>query len=60
MKKPLISVTKNVLDESTSKSIGKKILITTIVSDAILVGLYGGYLKWCKKQEKSENEEKSI
>ena len=57
MKKPLISVTKNVLDESTSKSIGKKILITTIVSDAILVGLYGGYLKWCKKQEKKENAE---
>lgn len=51
MKKPLISVTKNVLDESTSKSIGKKILITTIISDAIIVGLYGGYLKWAKKRE---------
>lgn len=51
MKKPLISVTKNVLDESTSKSIGKKILITTIISDAIIVGLYGGYLKWSKKKE---------
>ena len=57
-KNALINVTKNVLDESTSKKVGKKILITTIVSDAILVGLYGGYLKWCKKQEKKkENAE---
>lgn len=51
MKKPLISITKNVLDEKTSKELGKKILITTIISDAALVGLYSLYIRWCKKQE---------
>ena len=51
MKKPLISVTKNVLDEGTSKKVGKKILIATIVSDALIVGLYGWYIKATKKME---------
>jgi hypothetical protein len=57
MKKPLINVTKQVLDEGVSKKLGKKILITTIISDALIVGLYGGYLRWCKKQEEKENAE---
>lgn len=56
-KNALINVTKNVLDEKTSKDVGKKILITTIISDAALVGLYAIYLRWAKKQqENSENE----
>ncbi len=55
-KNALINVTKNVLDEGTSKSIGKKILISTIISDAIIVGLYGWYLRWAKKQEEKMYE----
>ena len=57
MKNALINVTKNVLDEKTSKSVGKKILITTIISDATLIGLYAIYLRWAKKQEEKENAE---
>ena len=55
-KNALINVTKNVLDEGTSKELGKKMLITTIVADAALVGLYGLYLRWAKKQQEKENE----
>lgn len=56
-KNALINVTRNVLDEKTSKEVGKKIVITTVIADAAIVGLYGLYLRWSKKQqEKSENE----
>ena len=53
-KNALINVTKNVLDEKTSKEVGKKLLITTVVADAALVGLYGLYIRWCKKQQEME------
>lgn len=58
-KNALINVTKNVLDEKTSKEVGKKLLITTVIADAALVGLYGLYIRWCKKQE-AEMEEVTI
>lgn len=54
MKKPLISVTRNVLDEATSKKVGKKVFWTTVISDGIIVGSYLAYLRWAKKKEEKE------
>ena len=56
-KSGLINVTKQVMNEDVSKEVGKKLLITTVIADAALVGLYGLYLRWCKKQQEKENAE---
>lgn len=51
MKKSLINVTKNVLDPEVSKKVGKKLVLTTIIADGLIVGLYALYLRWSKKKE---------
>jgi hypothetical protein len=51
MKKGLINVTKNVLDPEVSKKVGKKLVLTTIITDGLIVGLYAWYLRWSKKKD---------
>lgn len=50
-KNALINVTENVLDPEVSKKVGKKLVLTTIIADGLIVGLYALYLRWSKKKE---------